>query len=195
MPDHSMSEISTVTALASAHRVNTVDEESRGPHIRIPPGNKSGNKMVRQFQRSYNPDARSRVQAERRESQPMRRLDMQNQPRGWWLNFPLRTGYRVLDYLLLAVPVVFILDQVSSEPLLLFGVAAVAIVPLAASLGTATEELSVHVGQRLGGLLNATLGNATELILGIFMVRAHQIDVVKPRFRAASSEMPCWSSV
>ena len=104
---------------------------------------------------------------------------MQNQPRGWWFNFPLRTGYLVLDYLLLAVPVVFILDQVSSEPLLLFGVAALAIVPLAASLGTATEELSVHVGQRLGGLLNATLGNATELILGIFMVRAHQIDVVK----------------
>jgi hypothetical protein len=81
---------------------------------------------------------------------------MQTQPQGWWLNFPLRTGYRVLDYLLLAVSVVFILDQVWSEPLLLFGVAAVAIVPLAVSLGTATEELSVHVGQRLGGLLNAT---------------------------------------
>ena len=46
-------------------------------------------------------------------------------------------------------------------------------------MGTATEELSFHVGPGVGGLLNATFGNATELIIAIFALRAGLVDVVK----------------
>lgn len=109
-----------------------------------------------------------------------RKSDVRNRWRQLWFNFPLRTGYCILDYLLLAIPAAFALRYgYHSEPLLSFCAAGIAIVPLAASLGTATAELSASVGQRLGGMLNATLGNATELILGFFMIRAHQIEVVK----------------
>jgi Ca2+:H+ antiporter len=60
-----------------------------------------------------------------------------------------------------------------------FITAAIAIIPLAAWMGTATEEIAVVVGPTLGGLLNATFGNATELIIAIIALRAGLIDVVK----------------
>ncbi len=62
---------------------------------------------------------------------------------------------------------------------ILFFLAALAIVPLAKFIGEATEELSVRVGSALGGLLNATFGNATELIIGILALRAGLLEVVK----------------
>jgi Ca2+:H+ antiporter len=52
-------------------------------------------------------------------------------------------------------------------------------VPLAWILGKATEELAAHTGPRVGGLLNATLGNAAELIIAIFAIRAALLDLVK----------------
>jgi Ca2+:H+ antiporter len=97
-----------------------------------------------------------------------------------WRNFPLRTGFTTLDPLLLVIPVTFVLDYwPGANPLWLFASSTVAIVPLAAALGQATEELSAHMGPSLGGLLNATLGNSTELIIGFFMLRAGQLEVVK----------------
>jgi Ca2+:H+ antiporter len=54
-----------------------------------------------------------------------------------------------------------------------------AIVPLAKWMGTATEELSVRTGPGIGGLLNASFGNATELIIALFALHAGLIDVVK----------------
>ena len=59
--------------------------------------------------------------------------------------------------------------------------AALAIVPLAGLMGTATEELSKHLGATWGGLLNATFGNATELIIGLFALRegGHLLDLVR----------------
>jgi Ca2+:H+ antiporter len=102
---------------------------------------------------------------------------------GWrrlWFNFPVRTGYKLLDYLLPAIPATFLLKySIHAGSLTLFFAAAIAIIPLAAALGTATEELSVQAGPRVGGLLNATLGNATELILGFFMLKGNQVEVVK----------------
>ncbi|MGC9505030.1 calcium/proton exchanger [Baaleninema sp.] len=61
----------------------------------------------------------------------------------------------------------------------IFIAAACAIVPLAAWMGTATEELAVVVGPTVGGLLNATFGNATELIIALIALRAGSIEVVK----------------
>jgi Ca2+:H+ antiporter len=63
--------------------------------------------------------------------------------------------------------------------LLVFIVAIVAIVPLAASIGRATEALAADIGGGFGGLLNATFGNAAELIIGIFALRAGLNDLVK----------------
>jgi len=62
---------------------------------------------------------------------------------------------------------------------LVFLLAAVAIVPLAGYMGEATEHLASHSGPALGGLLNATFGNAAELIIGIVALRAGLIDLVK----------------
>ena len=62
---------------------------------------------------------------------------------------------------------------------IIFITSGLAIIPLAAWMGTATEEISVVLGPNLGGLLNATFGNATELIIGIVALNAGLIDVVK----------------
>ena len=61
----------------------------------------------------------------------------------------------------------------------MFAVAALGIIPLAGALGEATEELGCHLGERAGGLLNATMGNATELILSFFALRAGHAELVK----------------
>jgi Ca2+:H+ antiporter len=63
--------------------------------------------------------------------------------------------------------------------LAVFLTAAVAILPLAAWMGMATEEIAVVAGPSLGGLLNATFGNATELIIALVALKAGLIDVVK----------------
>lgn len=65
------------------------------------------------------------------------------------------------------------------SPLVIFAVAALGIIPLAGVLGEATDDLASHLGQGLGGLLNATMGNATELIIAIFALRAGHGEVVK----------------
>jgi Ca2+:H+ antiporter len=60
-----------------------------------------------------------------------------------------------------------------------FTLAAAAMIPLAGLLGDATEELAAHAGPRVGGLLNATFGNAAELIVGIFLLAKGEIAVVR----------------
>ncbi len=65
------------------------------------------------------------------------------------------------------------------SPILQFLVAALGIGPLAGLLGRATEEIAVHTGPRLGGLLNATRGNAAELIITLFAIQAGLLDLVK----------------
>jgi len=67
----------------------------------------------------------------------------------------------------------------TSSAALIFAASAIGIIPLAASLGKATEDLSDRLGEKLGGLLNATMGNATELIIGFFALRAGHQEVVK----------------
>lgn len=63
--------------------------------------------------------------------------------------------------------------------LIVFVTAGLAIIPLAGWMGTATEEIAVVLGPSLGGLMNATFGNATELIIAIFALRAGLVNVVK----------------
>ena len=54
-----------------------------------------------------------------------------------------------------------------------------AILPLAGLIGRSTEQLALHVGPRLGGLINATFGNVTELIIAIFLLFEGKIEIVK----------------
>jgi Ca2+:H+ antiporter len=82
--------------------------------------------------------------------------------------------------LLILVPIAFILEfLVHPSPVIIFAVSALALIPLAAVLGKATEELAIHTGPRIGGLLNATLGNAAELIITIVALNAGLVELVK----------------
>ena len=86
---------------------------------------------------------------------------------------------KMFSLLLLFVPAAIIADLLGVSPILNFFLAAIAIIPLARFIGEATEELSVYTGPAWGGLLNATFGNATELIIGILAIRSGLIEVVK----------------
>lgn len=79
----------------------------------------------------------------------------------------------------LFVPASWILDLVVGPGVVVFAVAGLAIVPLAWFLGLATEELGKHAGPGIGGFLNATFGNATELIIAIFALASGLTEVVK----------------
>lgn len=81
--------------------------------------------------------------------------------------------------LLIFVPVTIAAHYAGASPLWIFFVSALAVVPLAKFIGEATDELAIHAGPALGGLLSATFGNATELIIGIFAIRAGLVEVVK----------------
>ncbi len=86
---------------------------------------------------------------------------------------------RVLGVLLAFIPVSIFLELIHADSVFIFLTAALAIIPLAGFMGKATEELAKQVGAGIGGLLNASFGNATELIIGIFALRAGLFDVVK----------------
>lgn len=81
--------------------------------------------------------------------------------------------------LLAFTPITVIAHYTNISPLIVFFLAALAIVPLAKYIGEATEELSAYTGPALGGLFNATFGNATEFLIGIFAIHAGLVEVVK----------------
>ncbi|HYY47116.1 MAG TPA: calcium/proton exchanger [Thermoplasmata archaeon] len=91
---------------------------------------------------------------------------------------PLRS-YRWALVLGLLVPISWVLDLVLGPSTAVFLVSGLGIVPLAWFLGLATEELGKHTGPGVGGLLNATFGNATELIIAIFALAGGLTEVVK----------------
>lgn len=100
-------------------------------------------------------------------------------PRPILSRFPLKTGYRWLNLLLLFVPVAIVLDLLHAAPLLIFVASALAIAPLASVLGESTGVLASHCGPAIGGILSATMGNATEMIIAFFALHAGHINVVK----------------
>ena len=86
----------------------------------------------------------------------------------------------VLALLLVFFPITLVLEYfVHASATTLFITSAVAIIPLAGLMGKATEHLAERVGAGLGGLLNATFGNAAELIIAIFALRAGLTELVK----------------
>lgn len=81
--------------------------------------------------------------------------------------------------LLIFVPISAAAHFLGWGELIVFVTAAIAIIPLAGWMGHATEEIAVVVGPSLGGLLNATFGNATELIIALIALNAGLVNVVK----------------
>ncbi len=85
-----------------------------------------------------------------------------------------------LLWLLAFVPAVFVAQRLKPEThTLLFVLSILAIVPLAALLSHATESVAAKTGDSVGGLLNATLGNLTELVIALAALRAGQYALVK----------------
>lgn len=90
------------------------------------------------------------------------------------------SGKNILFLVLLVfIPISLAAHFLEWGELTVFITAGLAILPLAAWMGTATEEIAVVIGPLAGGLLNATFGNATELIIALIALRAGLIDVVK----------------
>lgn len=88
-------------------------------------------------------------------------------------------GSSPLSILLLAIPFSAALVYVHAPEPLIFAFSALALVPLAKLIGDATEDVASHVGPATGGLLNATFGNATELVVAILALVNGLDEVVK----------------
>jgi Ca2+:H+ antiporter len=85
-----------------------------------------------------------------------------------------------LNWLLVFVPVAVALDHAGEvKPPVIFFCAALAIVPIASLIVRATEQIAVRTGDAVGGLLNATFGNAPELIIALVALKAGYLDMVR----------------
>lgn len=85
----------------------------------------------------------------------------------------------MLKYLLIFIPISIIGEFMNFSHTIMFVLSALSIIPLAGLMGEATEEISFYAGDKVGGFLNATFGNATELIISFFALKAGLFDVVK----------------
>ncbi|PQE09171.1 putative Ca2+-transport (H+ Ca2+ exchange) protein [Rutstroemia sp. NJR-2017a BBW] len=88
-------------------------------------------------------------------------------------------GNSWINVLLIAAPVGIALNYAGVNKIIVFVVNFIAIIPLAAMLSFATEELALHVGESLGGLLNASFGNAVEMIVAIIALAKGEVVVVQ----------------
>jgi Ca2+:H+ antiporter len=86
---------------------------------------------------------------------------------------------KVLYALLVLGPLVVVLDRMGVGETLLFVLSALALIPLAWLIGDATEQAAHHTGPGIGGFLNATFGNAPELIIALFAVNQGLEEVVR----------------
>ncbi|HEU4383733.1 MAG TPA: calcium/proton exchanger [Anaeromyxobacteraceae bacterium] len=84
-----------------------------------------------------------------------------------------------VNWLLVFIPATLALEHLGAAPPLVFFSAALAIVPIAAGIVRSTEQLAHRTGDAVGGLLNATFGNAPELIIAVVALRAGLFDMVR----------------
>ncbi|KAL8723087.1 MAG: hypothetical protein Q9225_000558 [Loekoesia sp. 1 TL-2023] len=104
-----------------------------------------------------------------------------------WVRWPSNFGYvtwrtlasNPVNFLLVFVPLGIISGAIHWNPTVVFILNFLAIIPLASLLSFATEEISVKLGQTLGGLMNATFGNAVELIVSIVALKNGEIRIVQ----------------
>jgi Ca2+:H+ antiporter len=84
-----------------------------------------------------------------------------------------------LSILLIMLPLAIFARWANWSDLWIFTFSALGVIPMAGYIGEATEALAEHTGPRIGGLLNATLGNAAELIITLVAIRAGLLELVK----------------
>ncbi|GAA5968250.1 hypothetical protein JCM11641_003783 [Rhodosporidiobolus odoratus] len=185
-PDHDI-DLSTVQSRATAEDTKGVRQNSRG------------NSKTVTLANDIAPDGTS-VNAyppARRNSRPSRETSFEvpplrqrltdlfvaerpikNEPT-WAQSFRAIVTASWLNALLLLLPVGWALHFTHQDDTVVFVFTFLTIIPLAKLLGFGTEELALRVGQTLGGLLNATLGNAVELIVAIIALAKCEIQVVQ----------------
>ena len=86
---------------------------------------------------------------------------------------------KILKWFFVFIPLSILSEFLKLSPTLMFILSSLSIIPLAGIMGEATEEISFYSGEKLGGFLNATFGNATELIISFFALKNGLFDVVK----------------
>jgi Ca2+:H+ antiporter len=84
-----------------------------------------------------------------------------------------------ISIMLFAIPFAILAELLHWGDIWIFVFSAISMVPLASLIGESTEVLAIYTGPRVGGLLNATLGNAAELIITIVAIRAGLLELVK----------------
>jgi len=91
----------------------------------------------------------------------------------------------ILFLLMIFTPIAVTLEFVHADHIIIFVIAAIALIPLAKLIGDSTEHLSIHYGASLGSLLNVTFGNAAEIIIAIVAINAGLLDLVKASISGA----------
>lgn len=86
---------------------------------------------------------------------------------------------KFLKFMLIFIPISIIGKFMHFSSAVMFILAALSIIPLAGLMGEGTEEISFYSGPKIGGFLNATFGNATELIISFFALKQGLFEVVK----------------
>ncbi|KAG0748658.1 hypothetical protein G6F16_006660 [Rhizopus arrhizus] len=114
------------------------------------------------------------------ENAPLLGEQSHERPPTLWSSFKVTIKSSFINYLLIFVPIAIVFSTfIKSSDTTVFTLNFIAIIPLAKLLGFATEEIALRSGSTIGALLNATFGNAVELILGIIALKEGLIRVVQ----------------
>lgn len=92
---------------------------------------------------------------------------------------------KFLKYLLVFIPISILAKFMNASGTIMFLLSCASIIPLAGLMGQGTEEISFYSGPKIGGFLNGTFGNATELIISIFALKEGLFEVVKSSISGA----------
>lgn len=92
---------------------------------------------------------------------------------------------RFLKFLLIFIPISLIAKFLNASSSIMFLLSCMSIIPLAGLLGKGTEEISFYSGPKIGGFINGTFGNATELIISFFALKKGLFEVVKSSIAGA----------
>lgn len=92
---------------------------------------------------------------------------------------------KFLKYLLIFIPISLAAKFLHASGTIMFLLSCLSIIPLAGLMGEGTEEISFYAGPKIGGFLNGTFGNATELIISLFALKKGLFEVVKSSIAGA----------
>ncbi|CEP10019.1 hypothetical protein [Parasitella parasitica] len=119
------------------------------------------------------------------ENQPLLGNSEAHQEPTVWSSFKVTVFSSYINYFLIFVPISIAFTILGASPTVVFTLNFIAIIPLAKLLGFATEEIALRSGSTIGALLNATFGNAVELILGVIALKEGLIRVVQGNYYAS----------